>query len=500
MREYRKILRNREARIVRRLRRKQWCSQVKPMMSGGNIHYEMSGKAEAITCGGIGAFHHLVRRVGLVKEIDRHLHLLKVHLPYHESDHVLNIAYNALVGGQRLEDIELRRQDATFLNALGAQRLPDPTTAGDFTRRFRPSDIETLMDCINRVRTRIWKKRARGELKEALIDIDGTLATTLGERKQGMALSYNGIWGYHPLVVSLTNTREVLFLVNRPGNVPSHDGAVKWIDRAIALVAPFAKRICLRGDTDFSLTRHFDRWSEKVDFVFGMDAYRGLVKIAKSLSQSDWEPFERQPKYQVKTSQRQKRENVKARIIRERGFKNIRLASERVAGVSYRPARCRKTCRLVILEKNLSVERGENALFDDKRYFFYITTRKDLTAAEIVRLANRRCDQENVIEQLKNGVNAMRMPVDNLMSNWAYMVMTALAWNLKAWFALMIRKRERRDQLLRMEFRAFLQNLIWIPCQIVTRGRQIIYRVLGYNRWMTDFFPAWNRIRWLKPA
>ena len=101
---------------------------------------------------------------------------------------------------------------------------------------------------------------------------------------------------------------------------------------------------------------------------------------------------------------------------------------------------------------------------------------------EIVRLANGRCDQKNVIEQLKNGVNAMRMPVDNLMSNWAYMVMTALAWNLKAWFALMIRKRERRDQLLRMEFRAFLQNLIWIPCQIVTRGRQIIYRVLGYNR------------------
>ena len=101
-------------------------SQVKPMTSEGNIHYEMSGKAEAITCGGIGAFHHLVRRVGLRKEIDRHLHLLEVHLPYHESDHVLNIACNALVGGQRLEYIELRRQDATFLNALGAQRLPDP--------------------------------------------------------------------------------------------------------------------------------------------------------------------------------------------------------------------------------------------------------------------------------------------------------------------------------------------------------------------------------------
>ena len=499
-RRYRKIIRERKGKIERRLRRKQWTAQPKPMMAGGNIHYEMSRKAEAITCGGVGAFHKMAQKIGLVEGIDRRLDLLKVHLPYHESDHVLNIAYNILVGGMRLEDIELRRQDVTFMNALGAQRIPDPTTAGDFTRRFDRHEIETLMDCINESRRRVWALRAGDILDEALIDIDGMLAGTLGECKGGMEYSYKGIWGYHPLVVSLANTKEVLFLENRPGNVVSHQGAAKWIESAIELVEPYARRICLRGDTDFSLTRHFDRWSERVDFVFGMDAHVGLVRRAEALNEGAWKVLWRKPKYEVKTRKRWRPENVKEQIVVQREFKNIRLESEHVAEIPYRPSKCWKDYRLVILRKNVSVEKGERVLFDDIRYLFYITTRDDLTAGQVVELANGRCDQENVIEQLKNGVNAMRMPVDNLLSNWAYMVMAALAWNLKAWFALMIRNRERGTEILKMEFRRFLHAMIWLPCQIVRQGRKIVYRILGYNRWLSDFFSAWERIRRFEPT
>jgi len=185
---------------------------------------------------------------------------------------------------------------------------------------------------------------------------------------------------------------------------------------------------------------------------------------------------------------------VKEAIVVQKGYLNQRLVAEHVTDVSYQPQQCGQKYRLVILRKNISVQRGEQVLFDEVRYFFYLTNRWDLDVAAIVSLANHRCDQENVVEQLKNGVNALRMPVDDLVSNWAYMVMAALAWNLKAWYGLLVPDRERGLELVRMEFRRFLHAIILLPVQIIRAGRKIVYRLLGYNGWMKDFFATFQRI------
>ncbi len=499
-RSYRKIIRNRKERIERRLGRKQYEDQPKPVMTASNIHYEMAERSQGIGYGGIGAIHQMLGNLGLPKEINENVPLLQTHVPYWESDHVLNITYNVLLGGIRLEDIELRRNDEVFLNALGADRIPDPTTAGDFTRRFAEEDVVELMECINRRRQRVWKKRARKRLKHAVIDTDGTLAPTQGECKEGMEYSRKGIWGYHPLIVSLANTKEVLYMVNRPGNVVSHEGSAEWIDKAIDVVWPYARTITLRGDTDFYLTKHLDRWADIVDFVFGADANPALVRRAEGLEEARYKPLKRKSKHTVKTEPRRRPKNVKEQIVEQREFENLRLESEDVAEFRYRPVKCKREYRVVVVRKNISREKGEAVLFPEIRYFFYITTREDLTAAEVVQMANERCDQENVIEQLKNGVNALRMPVDNLLSNWAYMVMAALAWNLKAWFALMVRFKDRRTELLRMEFRRFLHAMVLLPTQVSRQGRKIIYRLMGYNAWLKDFFSAWEFIRRTKLA
>ena len=201
-------LNRRQRRILRRLENQPGVERSEPMMTASNIHYELSDRTRALAPGGIGAIHLLAQKTGLVHDLDEGLHLLKRHLPYHESDHVLNIAYNFLSGGSRLEHLEVRRNDEVYLDALGAERIPDPTTAGDFCRRFTGDDVERLMDIVNETRLRVWKQQPDEFFEEAFIDADGTLAPTDGWCKQGVDISYNGMWTYHPLIVSLANTAE----------------------------------------------------------------------------------------------------------------------------------------------------------------------------------------------------------------------------------------------------------------------------------------------------
>jgi hypothetical protein len=476
------------------------------MFRAAHLHYDLAERTRGFAYGGLGAMQLLAQRTGLAAAIDRELHLLKRHLPYHESDHVLNIAYNILCHGDCLEDLERLRNDEVYLDALGAQRIPDPTTAGDFCRRFSEAEVLRLMEIINQVRRGVWKQQPEAFFRQAIIEADGTIAETTGECKEGMDLSYKGLWGYHPLVISLANTGEPLYLVNRSGNCTSSQSAAAYVDRAIDLCLRGGFReILLRGDTDFSQTEHLDRWDDRpqVRLIFGIDAMPNLVALADGLPEGLWKPLHRPAKYEVHTEPRWRRENVKERIVKERGYKNVRLQSEQVAEFAYRPTKCRKTYRIVVLRKNLSVEQGEQRLFDEIRYFFYITNDRTSSAAEIVHLANERCNQENLIEQLKNGVQAMRMPVDTLVSNWAYMVIASLAWTLKAWFALLLptqgrwadKHAEEKQSVLTLEFKRFRQAFIELPCQIVKTGRQIVYRLLSWNRWLGVFFRGLRVLR-----
>ena len=467
-----------------------------PQLSTSPITFELGEKTQAVSYGGLALIHQLVNEIGLIDVLNS-VPILKLHLPYWESDHILNIAYNIFFGGTALEHIEYRRNDPIYLNMLGTHSIPDPTTTGDFLRRYDAIAIDKLQDAINTVRLKVWQRQVTSFFKEAFVDLDGTIAPTGGECKQGIDISYDGQWGYHPLIVSLANTKEILFIKNRSGNRPSYEDAYIYIDKSIILLREAGfQTIRFRGDTDFSQTKHLDRWDEDgVFFVFGIDAMPNLVNIADSLENTEWERLVRLPKYEVQTTPIGKRENVKEKIVEERGYLNLVLEYEDIAVVNYRPVACKRDYRLVILRKTITVEKGQELLLPKVRYFFYITNDCDSTPSEIVFESNARCNQENLIAQLKSGMKALHCPSNTLDANWMYMVSVSLAWSLKAWLALWSasdsrdkERQQRRERLLKMEFPTFLQAMINIPAQIVRSGRRTVVRLLSINYWTDTFF------------
>jgi hypothetical protein len=307
------------------------------------------------------------------------------------------------------------------------------------------------------------------------------------------------------LIMTLANTGEVLSIVNRPGNRPSHEGAAEQIDLAILLCRDAVfRRISVRGDTDFTQTKRLDAWdADAVTFLFGIDAMPNLKTIAEDRPATDWAELRRPPQYTTMGKSRKRPEKVKDRIVRERGFKTLTRLREDVAEVAYRPTACQRMYRLIIVRQTIQVEEGQARLFDEIRYRFYLTNDRQPTPRALVFKANDRGDQENLIAQLKGGVHALRAAVDNLVSNWAYMVMTALAWNLKAWFALSVPEhprhkavhRAQKSGLLRMEFKRFVNTIILIPCQIIRGGHRLLYRLLSWNEWQGVFLRVVHALR-----
>ncbi len=482
----RRRLQNCKRRIQRRLRKKQWADQRRRLFKDHNIHYELGDKTQGLHCGGIGAIHLLVRQLGLADAIDRNLHLLQRHVPYFESDHVLNLAYNLLAGGTCIQDLELLRHNEAYLNALGAQRIPDPTTAGDFLRRFSAADIDKLQEVFNQKRVKVWRQQPEAFFAQAILEADGTLLGTTGECKQGMDLAYDGTWGYHPLVVSLANTNEPLFLLNRPASRPSYEGAADYFDRAAALCRQAGfRRILFRGDTDFTQAARLDGWDrDGIGFVFGVDAQPNLVARARHLPERVWQPLPRPTRHEVATKPRTRPANVKQEVVVKKGYTDIRLAGEQVAEFNYQPGTCRQKYLVVVLRKQLVLEKKGEKVGEEVRYFFYITNQWTWEPSEVVYFANDRCNQENLIKQLKGGARALRAPSNTLEANGAYMVIAALAWGLKAWLALVQPRPADRQSLLTMGFKRFLQEVVLLPCQVVRSGRRLLYRLLQWGPWV----------------
>jgi len=350
----------------------------------------------------------------------------------------------------------------------------------------------------NEINQRVWKfGNIKAKKEIGIIDVDGKLEKTYGECKEGIDMTYKGFWGFSNLLLTEATTGVHLYSICRPGNFVSHTDATQWINKGIKLAGNNFTKVYLRGDSDYSLTKHFDKWNEnQVTFTFGYDAFKNLIEIGKSKTGRAWKRIYRQT-IEGRTL-REKKKRYKEQKVIEREYLNRRLKREYVCEVEYKPGNCKNTYRLIILKKVIKVSKGYLNLGPEIRYFFYITNDWDKTPEEVVKFIRERCNHENKIEQMANGVHAMKMPVSELNANWAYMIISMMAWNLKCWLGMVNPNKDLGREMIKMEFKKFRNRIINFTTQIIKTGRGRIFRIINYHPDLESLFEFFEYLKGLR--
>ena len=500
---------------TRRIRRHQnqallWPEHPRdrPVFANRQVRLRVQQRGQVTPYGGLSLAHDLAMRLELDRDLNRSLPLLKWHLPYHESDHVLTQVYNLFVGGRCIEDIAHLQHSAAAKHLVGACRIPDPTTAGDFLRRFHEPHLAAWQAVIDRAREKAWRVTPRSRRKVATIDMDSTIKTVYGECKQGADFSYNGEWSYHPLLFTLAETHEPLRTINRPGNRPSAEGAAEALGEVLPLVGRHFRDVYVRGDSKFyqrgiigACQRHGAR------FALVMDGYAVLQEKADSLPPAAWKPFtahaaERVARRAADKKKRRKRRRVRARRARERGYTQLATTRQWVAEFDYtipyggkgdEAGVAGQTYRVVVKRQQVDVSQGRDYLFTEYRDRFVITDipPAQMDASEVFCFAYGRCDQENIIEQFKNGIAALRMPTGELLANSAFLMAGQLAWCLRAWLSLLALPRETT----RWEWKWFRQAFVYVAAKITHSARRAVVYLSGAHRWVDHLLIAAQRLQ-----
>ncbi len=461
-----------------------WPEGYRPVFKQRQIRVKSQERGDVTTYGGLAVAHGLAMRLQLDKSINRQLSVLKRNLPYFESDHVLTHAYNLYIGGSCIEDIGHIQHSDAVKTLLGACRIPDPTTAGDFLRRFKRRQLNRLQAAIDEARQKVWRQLPRQRKQVATLDIDSSIKPVYGECKQGADFSRNGKWSYHPLFVTLAETNEVLRTLNRPGNVVSEQGAGEVIAELLPMVCRHFKKVRVRGDSKFYRRRLIWECEQHgAQFAFSMDGFELLHEKVEKLPESAWKPFrahpERHPTKRRQTKvRRRKRPRHRRRMARKRGYRTLTTTSQQVAEFSYQMSRAGeppyrdvadRRYRVIAKRQRVQVRERQDELFEEYRYRFAITniSAKEMKADEVIRFTYGRCDQENTIEQMKNGIASMRMPTGELLANAAFLMCGQLAWCLRAWLSLLALPGET----LKWEWAWFRHAFVHVAAKITKSGR-----------------------------
>ena len=481
-----------------------WPTGSGPVLRTPKLHPEVDERAEVTPYGGLILVEQFMRQFKVAAIIDEEVHVLKQHLPFHESDHILAQALNLYVGGSTLEDISSLQHDEAVKRMFGACRLPDPTTAGDFLRRFSADSLDQLRYAIDRVQEEVWRKLARKQgrrrtrRRRVVIYLDGHIKALYGASMEGADFSHTGQWSYNALVVSVAGTGECLAVRLRPGNMRSSHGAAEVLDDTLPRLREYFDEILVVADSDFDRSDVREACQRAgAYFAFVGREHANRPQIANQIE--DWHRF--RPRAERAAEERRRRDGYRPRKrrsnrrrqrARARKFTDLRLIRQLVGEAAWTPPGSAVSLRLVVRRQHIERFEGKQGeLFETYRDRYIVTNLpSSWSAEEVIDATYLRCDQENVIEQLGSGLAMWRMPVKQFIGNEVWMEIARLAWNLRVWIAQLALP----EEVSRWEWKRFRQAFVFLAAQVVHHARQVWVRFAGSHRFVPLLLAAHLRL------
>src|SRR5688572_13964394 len=466
------------------------------------LHLESDPRGEITHYGGLVLAQQFVRRFRIAQRLDTSLRLFRRHAGYDESDHVLALAYTLYADGRCLEDQAVLQGSEAVRRLVGACRIPDPTTAGDFLRRFKSApEVEQLSGVIDEVEESVWSKLARKARRRrkkhefALVDLDGHIKPLYGAQKEGADFSYDGRWSYQPLVVSLGGSGECLKVVNQPGSARPSEAAATALKEVLPRVKRHFRNALVRGDTDFDRSDVLNTvMDEGAYFAIGARVYSKRAALVEAITEQSWTPFVPRAEREQRSepSRHGRTPNCRRHKAAERGYRRLRTVKQWVSEIAYQPHGLSAACRMIVRRVLIEETDGQGALFKHFRYRLVLTNLpRSYRPWQIIDLTYQRCDQENVIEQFGQGIAGWRMPVAEFMGNSAWLEIARLAWNLGKWIAQIALPSE----VVRWEWKRFRRHFVYIAAKVLKSGRRLVVRLAGSHRFLPDILTAHVRLQ-----
>jgi hypothetical protein len=436
-----------------------------PLKTGRNHTVRLEVTDEALTVHtGLSLFYAMAESLEIPRILDEEVKVKQRESGYPESEHILALAANAFVGGDYLEDLEALREDVAIQRVIGRKDLPDPTTAGDFCRRFTLGHLLQLNRAYGKIEQRVYQRRP--EVRHWTVDVDAKVHEVFGEKKQGAAKSYNGLYSLQPMYGFVHETDEMIHCELRSGNTHPGAGGAGFLRRLKRKIPSSVKTVQLRSDSalyDKKVVEFCEE--EKWSFTITADQTASLMKEIEGLRESAWK---RDPKED----------------------------SLSYGEVCYQPVQWVRPYRYLVRREKKSPKGGQSTLFETMSYKYYvIVTNRQEGIQEILELHDKRGMSERRIAEFTNEF-LFHLPMEGFMSNWVYLLCAQLAYNLSLWIRdLVLPPFYRKKHIKRIR-----RTIGLIASKVTHGGHQVRLKISVLHRWWRDFVYGWQRIPQLRGA